>query len=141
MTAPRGPATAETREAPKLSVVITYFKGADVICDAVRSVLAQTVAPHEIVICDDGSPDDLAAVLGPLREHVEIVVDRHDIAATHGAGCTHSATLAVLLARGLPLVEAARGAARAASDAVLHGLPEIGAGDGPVDALDLKGRQ
>jgi len=53
---------------------------------------------------------------------------------------TANATLAALLARGLPLAEAARGAARAASDAVLHGLAELGAGDGPVDILDLKGR-
>jgi hydroxymethylpyrimidine/phosphomethylpyrimidine kinase len=57
------------------------------------------------------------------------------VAATHGAGCTHSATLAALLARGLPLEDAARGAARAASRAVEQGLVEIGAGDGPVSVL------
>jgi hydroxymethylpyrimidine/phosphomethylpyrimidine kinase len=73
-------------------------------------------------------------------EHHAIPVERHDVAATHGAGCTHSATLAALLARGLPLAEAARGAARAATDAVRHGLTELGAGDGPVDVLDVKGR-
>jgi hydroxymethylpyrimidine/phosphomethylpyrimidine kinase len=72
-------------------------------------------------------------------EHVEIPVERHAIAATHGAGCTHSATLAALLARRLPLEEAARGAARAASEAVRHGLVELGAGEGPVDVFDLKG--
>ena len=71
--------------------------------------------------------------------HVEIPVERHAIRATHGAGCTHSATLAALLARGLPLEEAARGAARAASEAVRHGLDELGAGDGPVDVFNLKG--
>jgi len=74
------------------------------------------------------------------ERHVEIPVERLDIAATHGAGCTHSATLAALLARGLPLEEAARGAARAATDAVRNGLTEIGAGDGPVDVLHVKGR-
>ena len=74
------------------------------------------------------------------RVHVEIPVERHDVAATHGAGCTHSATLAALLARGLPLADAARGAAAAASRAVANGLVEIGAGDGPVDVLGVSER-
>ena len=74
------------------------------------------------------------------HEHVELPVERHPVAATHGAGCTHSATLAALLARGLPLVGAARGASAAASAAVRNGLVEIGAGDGPVDVLNVKGR-
>jgi hydroxymethylpyrimidine/phosphomethylpyrimidine kinase len=73
------------------------------------------------------------------HEHLEIPVDRFEIAATHGAGCTHSATLAALLARGLSLPDAARGAAAAASAAVRHGLVEIGTGEGPVDVLNVKG--
>ena len=71
-------------------------------------------------------------------QHVEIPVERHDVAATHGAGCTHSATLTAGLARGLSLVEAARAAALAASRAVAQGLPEIGSGDGPVDVLGIR---
>ena len=61
------------RGAPRLNIIITYFLGEQTVGDAVRSVLAQTVPPHEIVICDDGSPDDLDAGLGELREHVRIV--------------------------------------------------------------------
>lgn len=71
------------------------------------------------------------------REHLEIRVERHGVAATHGAGCTHSATLAALLARGESLADAARGASAAATRAVAHGLAGIGAGDGPVDVLGV----
>jgi hydroxymethylpyrimidine/phosphomethylpyrimidine kinase len=67
--------------------------------------------------------------------HVSIPVTRHPVAATHGAGCTHSAALASGLAAGLSLSDAARQAAAVASDAVAHGLPDLGAGDGPVHAL------
>jgi len=71
--------------------------------------------------------------------HVQIPVERVESGATHGAGCTHSATLTALLAQGLSLGDAARGAAEAASRAVAQGLAEIGAGDGPVDVFGLRG--
>jgi hydroxymethylpyrimidine/phosphomethylpyrimidine kinase len=93
-------------------------------------------APAAIVTGGHGEPVDH---LFEGERHVEIPVERHEVAATHGAGCTHSATLAALLARGEPLEEAARGAAEAASRAVAQGLGEIGAGDGPVDVLGLRG--
>jgi hydroxymethylpyrimidine/phosphomethylpyrimidine kinase len=67
--------------------------------------------------------------------HLPIPVARHRVAATHGAGCTHSAALAAGLAAGLPLAEAARQAAAVAGDAVAHGLTGLGRGSGPVHAL------
>ena len=67
--------------------------------------------------------------------HLPIPVPRYPAAATHGAGCTHSAALAARLAAGLPLGEAARQAARIAGDAVGHGLASVGGGDGPVHVL------
>ncbi|MDH3226145.1 MAG: bifunctional hydroxymethylpyrimidine kinase/phosphomethylpyrimidine kinase [Thermoleophilia bacterium] len=57
---------------------------------------------------------------------------RLDRATTHGAGCTHSSTLAALLGRGLTLREAAAGAKAVATAAVRGGRP-FGAGAGPVD--------
>ncbi len=99
---------------------------------------------HELgaaaVVVTGGHGPDAVDHLFDGRRHVEIPVARHDVAATHGAGCTHSATLAALLARGLILEEAARGAAEAASRAVAHGLVEIGAGEGPVDVLGIAAR-
>jgi len=53
-------------------------------------------------------------------------------ATTHGAGCTHSSTLAALLARGVGLREAAAEAKRVATAAVAGGRP-FGDGAGPVD--------
>jgi hydroxymethylpyrimidine/phosphomethylpyrimidine kinase len=91
------------------------------------------------VVVTGGHTDDSVDWLFDGSEHVPIAVQRHGTSAIHGAGCTHSATLAAFLARGDNLVEAARGAARAASAAVGHGLEEIGAGEGPVDVFDLKG--
>lgn len=98
--------------------------------------LHQLGAPTVIVTGGHGA--DAIDHLFDGASHVEVPVGRHGVAATHGAGCTHSATLAALLARGLPLEDAARGAAEAASRAVKNGLTEIGAGDGPVDVLGIR---
>jgi hydroxymethylpyrimidine/phosphomethylpyrimidine kinase len=87
-----------------------------------------------------GHGDDAVDHLFDGHEHVEIAVERHDQATTHGAGCTHSATLAALLARGLSLRDAAVEASRIASRAVADGLAELGAGEGPVDVLGLRAR-
>jgi hydroxymethylpyrimidine/phosphomethylpyrimidine kinase len=89
------------------------------------------------VVVTGGHGDIAVDHLFDGRTHVDIPVERHDVAATHGAGCTHSATLAALLARGESLADAARGAAEAASRAVAQGLVEIGSGEGPVDILGV----
>jgi hydroxymethylpyrimidine/phosphomethylpyrimidine kinase len=70
---------------------------------------------------------------------LEIPVRLHDAGTTHGSGCTHSATLTALLARGEDLLTAAALAAATASDAVRHGLAELGRGEGPVDVFHLRG--
>jgi hydroxymethylpyrimidine/phosphomethylpyrimidine kinase len=110
--------------------------------DAPRAELAERI--HALgaaaVIVTGGHGADAVDHLFDGREHLEIPVARHDVAATHGAGCTHSATLAALLARGASLPAAARGAAAAASAAVARGLVELGAGEGPVDVLDLRAK-
>jgi hydroxymethylpyrimidine/phosphomethylpyrimidine kinase len=130
---------------PLATVVTPNLPEARRLCvdstQSARAELAERLVERgaRAVIVTGGHGDPVDHLFDGTR-HIEIPVERLDVAATHGAGCTHSATLAALLARGLPLEEAARGAARAATKAVRHGLAELGAGDGPVDILNVKGR-
>ena len=62
---------------------------------------------------------------------------RYPDGASHGSGCTHSASLAALLALGHDLLPAARRAREITSEAVKNGLREIGQGPGPVDVFGL----
>jgi hydroxymethylpyrimidine/phosphomethylpyrimidine kinase len=116
-----------------------------------RALTRLDAAPAELAEALVGLGARAALVTGGHRDepvdhlfdggvHHEIPFERHAVAATHGAGCTHSATLAALLARGFSLVEAARGAAAKASRAVAQGLVEIGGGEGPVDVLGVAAR-
>jgi hydroxymethylpyrimidine/phosphomethylpyrimidine kinase len=91
------------------------------------------------VVVTGGHADEPVDHFFDGEEHLEIPFERHRIRATHGAGCTHSATLTALLARGASLEAAAGGAARAASRAVGQGLADLGAGEGPVDVIGLQG--
>jgi hydroxymethylpyrimidine/phosphomethylpyrimidine kinase len=108
--------------------------------NAKRKELAEAIlelgAPA--VIVTGGHGDEPVDWLYDGERHVPIAVDRYGDEATHGAGCTHSASLAALLARGESLEDAAREAARIASEAVRAGLADIGAGSGPVDVLGLE---
>jgi len=110
--------------------------------DGTQAELAEQIAAlgAAAVIVTGGHGDAAADHLFDGHEHVTIPIERHDVAATHGAGCTHSATLAALIARGYSLRDAALGAARAASEAVRRGLAGLGAGEGPVDVIGITGR-
>jgi hydroxymethylpyrimidine/phosphomethylpyrimidine kinase len=93
------------------------------------------------VIVTGGHGDEAVDHLFDGREHVEIPLERAEVAATHGAGCTHSATLAARLAHGDDLATAARRATEVAARAVRNGLVEIGRGEGPVDVFGLAARR
>ena len=108
---------------------------------------------------EDASQADLAkavVALGPRAAvvtggHSEEVVDyffdgeevtpirgpRYAEGASHGSGCTHSASLAALLALGHDLLSAAEKAREITSEAVGNGLRDIGKGPGPVDVFGL----
>jgi glycosyltransferase involved in cell wall biosynthesis len=58
---------------PTVSVIIPAFRAAHTISRALESVLAQTRVPDEILVVDDGSPDNLAAALAEYRDRVTLI--------------------------------------------------------------------
>ncbi|HEU4904692.1 MAG TPA: bifunctional hydroxymethylpyrimidine kinase/phosphomethylpyrimidine kinase [Solirubrobacterales bacterium] len=102
-----------------------------------REVLA--LGPRAVVVTG-GHSEQLADVFYDGDDAAAIEGERHPDGAAHGSGCTHSSALAAFLARGEPPLEAARRARAVASAAVGAGLRDVGAGPGPVDALDLASR-
>lgn len=54
-----------------VSVIVPTYRRAALLPTAVRSVLAQTYRPLELVVVNDGSPDDTPAVLESLRDQVQ----------------------------------------------------------------------
>ncbi len=88
----RSPAMRPQRTAlvPDLvSIVLPVHNGADLLDGSIRSVLAQTYRPIELIVVDDGSTDDVEAVLSRYAGHpdVRIVVQPNQQlprALTHG---------------------------------------------------------
>jgi len=55
---------------PRFSVVIPVFNGQAFISRAIESVLAQTWPAHEVIVVDDGSTDETAAVVARFGDRV-----------------------------------------------------------------------
>lgn len=56
-----------------VSVIIPTFNAAPVVGRAITSVLAQTQAPLEIIVVDDGSSDDTIGALRPFESRVRLL--------------------------------------------------------------------
>src|SRR5919107_3669338 len=56
----------EGMAAPRVAVLMPTFRQAAFLPRAVRSLLSQTMPDWELVIVDDGSPDDTAAAIAPF---------------------------------------------------------------------------
>jgi hydroxymethylpyrimidine/phosphomethylpyrimidine kinase len=126
-------------------------------------VVTPNLAEAGVLAGGSAPPGELARAIGALgprwvvvtgghrEEATDVVFDGesvHEIpgprapgGAAHGSGCTHSSALAAHLALGLPPLEAARAAKEVAAAAVRDGLRDVGAGAGPVDALQIAARR
>jgi glycosyltransferase involved in cell wall biosynthesis len=67
---------------PTFSVITPAYQAADFIGRAVESALNQTMPPHEIIVCDDGSTDDLAGALATYRDRITLLRIEHGGAAS-----------------------------------------------------------
>jgi glycosyltransferase involved in cell wall biosynthesis len=54
-------------------VIVPAYNAAGHIAEALESVRAQTVSDWEIVVCDDGSSDDTAAIASDFDERVRVI--------------------------------------------------------------------
>ncbi|MBA2566961.1 MAG: bifunctional hydroxymethylpyrimidine kinase/phosphomethylpyrimidine kinase [Thermoleophilaceae bacterium] len=94
----------------------------------------------DAVVVTGGHRAEAADVFFDGARIVAIPGERHPDGAAHGSGCTHSSALAAFLARGAAPLDAARAAREVAAAAVRDGLRGLGAGPGPVDALNIARR-
>lgn len=65
-----------------IGVIIPAYRAARTIARALNSVIGQARPPDEILIIDDGSPDDLAAAIAPYRDRVRLIAKSNGGAAS-----------------------------------------------------------
>ena len=54
-------------------MVVAAYQAAGTIRAALTSVFTQSVLPYEVIICDDGSTDDIGGALGPFRDLITVL--------------------------------------------------------------------
>lgn len=85
-----------TARDPRVTVIVTSFNQAGLICQAVDSVAAQTERDLELIVTDDGSTDD-------SRGTIEAWLARHELSGTLIAA-DQNVGLPAMLNRALPMI-------------------------------------
>ena len=130
---------------PRCTVVTPNLAEARALVDAGEDLDGPELAPrvHALgppcVVVTGGHRQLATDVFFDGERIVELAGERHPGGAAHGSGCTHSSVLAARLAWGDEPLEAARIAKERAAAAVRDGLRDLGAGNGPVDVLGIRG--
>jgi glycosyltransferase involved in cell wall biosynthesis len=74
-----------------VSVIIPYYRASHTIARAVESALGQTVRPHEILIIDDGCPEDAATATQQFGTFVKLIRKPNGgVASARNLGIEHA---------------------------------------------------
>ena len=72
---------------PNVSVIITTYKRANLVSHAIESVLAQTYTDYEIIVVNDGSPDNTKEVLDQFGDKITAIhQENQGVSAARNAG-------------------------------------------------------
>lgn len=87
-----------------LSVLVAAHNEQAYIADALQSVFAQDLSNSEIVVVDDGSCDDTAAITEAFRTSAPSSIDVHLLRHETNRGLAHARNTALAKARGVRVV-------------------------------------
>lgn len=77
--------------APQISVIIPTFNRAWALARAIDSVLAQTCAPKEVIVVDDGSTDRTPELLAAYGDRIRVLVQpNRGVSSARNLGIRHS---------------------------------------------------
>jgi glycosyltransferase involved in cell wall biosynthesis len=84
---------------PTFSVIIAAYQAAHVIGDAIESALSQTAPPYEVIVCDDGSTDDIESALAAYRDQITFLRKENggEASAKNAGVCAATGAFVVLL--------------------------------------------
>jgi hypothetical protein len=71
--APSATRIVEPGATPRFSIAIALYNAAHLVAEAVESALGQTVPPLEVIVCDDGSTDDVETALAPFEGRITVL--------------------------------------------------------------------
>jgi len=71
---------------PRISVIIPVYNGGSFLGEAVESVIRQSLRPFEIIVVDDGSEDDTAAVAQSYPQVIYFYQSNRGVSAARNSG-------------------------------------------------------